>query len=366
MKNRSVAIYYDKFILNSFGGVENYALFLHEKLSAKFEVFFICDKADEYFYYDGSGKELNFNYKLDLILNLSGIDPHKTFKFCHSFKNIPIITILHMDPGDIIYRISSKIGLRSILFIKLLSYIFEKTSKIRRVSKKFKTNYKNSSLTLVIAKEFINKFCSLNGINEQAMGSINYILNPLIHSKKNKSSNPPNKDDKIKIVWAGRNNRQKRPDLAYKFCELIENQSSYELTVFINNDGYFNGFHNHNFLKCEIKKPFKDSIVLSEYDVLILTSDFEGYPLIIIEALSMGLWVICSDSFGAAKSLLNSKELGIVYPYNFSMDQVFEIIKKNESEINNNASKKRRIEYSNSKFNQKDHVNNLISFMKCL
>lgn len=363
MQNKNLGIYYDKSILKGFGGVENYAVFLNEKLSSLLNVVFICDKNNGYYNYNQEGQEVSCNYKFDIIINLSGIDPNKTYKFCQYFKNTPIITILHMDPGDIIYRVSSKLGIRSIIFIKLLSFIFEKSSKIRRSSKLFKSNYKNSFLTLVIAKEYINKYCSLNGIKDDEMDSIDYILNPLINQKNDEDLISNFDDKQIKIVWAGRNNKQKRPDLAYEFCELIESQTSYTFTVFIENKGYFDGFKNENYRNCFIEKPFKDSIKLKNYNVLLLTSDFEGYPLIIIEALAMGLWILCSDSFGAAKSLLNSPEIGIVYPYNYSMSQVLGIIKKNEFIINNPNNINRRIEYSHSKFDQNGHIKRLLNFI---
>lgn len=365
MENNIVAIYYDKFILNGFGGVENYAIFLHKKLSLKFNVFFICIKNSEYFFYDHNGVELNSNMKFDYVLNLSGIDPYKTQNFISNFNNQYIITILHMDPGDKIYRISSRLGLRSITYIRLLFFIFKKSSKVRSRSKLFKKNYMNSTLTLVIAKEYINKFCSLNGINTHEMGKMNFLLNPLINSKVS-IVNRSEEHEKIRIVWAGRNNRQKRPDLAFKFCSLIEKEASYDFTVFCDEDGYFSGFHKYKFKNSDIRMPYNDSSVLNEFDVLLLTSDFEGYPLIIIEALSMGLWVICCDSFGAAKGLLESIELGYVYPYNYSMNQVLEIIKENNSAIKNMSSKSRRIEYSKSKFDPNQHINNLISYIECL
>lgn len=365
MKNKKIAIYYDKFILNRFGGVENYALFIHKKLSFKFDVFFICNKNKKYFFYDISGKELAPINRFHYVLNLSGIDPYLTNEFCSNFKNSKIITILHMDPGDLIYRIASRLGMRSITYISLFFFIFKKSSKIRIRSKLFKKNYMNSALTLVIAKEYINKFCSLNGINAHEMGKINFLLNPLINSKVS-LVNRSKAYEKIKIVWAGRNNRQKRPDLAFKFCSLIEKEPGYDFTVFCDEDGYFSGFHKYKFKNFDIRMPYNDSSVLNEFDVLLLTSDFEGYPLIIIEALSMGLWVICCDSFGAAKGLLESIELGYVYPYNYSMNQVLEIIKENNSTIKNMSSKSRRIEYSKTKFDQNQHVSNLIGYIECL
>lgn len=363
MQSKNLGIYYDKFLLNGFGGVENYALFLYEKLSKKKNIIFICDKSDEYFYYDRNGQEINYTHKFDFIINLSGIDHNKTFKLCKEFNKIPIITILHMDPGEIIYRISSRIGLKSKIFIKLISFIYEKTSKIRKSSIKFKSNYKSSILTLVIAEEYINKFCLLNGIKKNEMESIDYILNPLINLKNERIVISDLADEKIKIVWAGRNNSQKRPDLAYEFCKLIAKESSYTFTVFIDKVGYFSKFSNAIFRNCSIKMPYNNSMVLQNYNVLFLTSDFEGYPLVIIEALSLGLWIICRDSFGAAKSLLNSPKMGIAYPYNYSMNKVLEIIKENELIISNPIYVSERIEYAHSKFDENEHIKKLLNFL---
>ncbi len=52
---------------------------------------------------------------------------------------------------------------------------------------------------------------------------------------------------------------------------------------------------------------------IKEFDYLINTSDFEGFPNSVIEALSSGVPVIASQSFGGINDIIKNKKFGIIY-----------------------------------------------------
>ncbi|MBR1656001.1 MAG: glycosyltransferase family 4 protein [Prevotella sp.] len=56
----------------------------------------------------------------------------------------------------------------------------------------------------------------------------------------------------------------------------------------------------------------KVSFMMQEYDILILPSKHDGWGAVVNEALTLGLYVICSDKCGA-KSLLSNSILGKVF-----------------------------------------------------
>ena len=52
--------------------------------------------------------------------------------------------------------------------------------------------------------------------------------------------------------------------------------------------------------------------IMSQYDVLILPSRYDGWGAVVNEALQRGLYVICSDKCGA-KDLLQDKRCGVIF-----------------------------------------------------
>ncbi len=54
---------------------------------------------------------------------------------------------------------------------------------------------------------------------------------------------------------------------------------------------------------------------LAAADIFCLTSDREGLPNVVLEAMAAGLPVICTD-FGSARELLSDPSLGVILPRN--------------------------------------------------
>ena len=72
--------------------------------------------------------------------------------------------------------------------------------------------------------------------------------------------------------------------------------------------------------------------IMEQYDVLVLPSLHDGWGAVVNEALTLGLYVICSDHCGA-KMLVKEENNGIIFPSNDSinlMHCIYDCIKQRQ------------------------------------
>ena len=124
---------------------------------------------------------------------------------------------------------------------------------------------------------------------------------------------------KIKMVFVGRLNKQKDPILLVDVFHSLLPELKNKAEISIIGDGpkrkEIGQFINKHNLKDKIKllgdlsreKVFE---ILKESHLFVLTSNWEGFPRSILEAMSFGLAVIASDVGGSRESV--SKENGIL------------------------------------------------------
>ena len=94
-------------------------------------------------------------------------------------------------------------------------------------------------------------------------------------------------------------------------------------------------------------RPEKIKFVLRDFDYFINSSDFEGFPNSVVEALSANVPVIASQSHGGINDIIKNKNYGLIYKD-----------KKNLKKILNNIFKKKKI----FKKNKKQLINHLNTF----
>ena len=70
--------------------------------------------------------------------------------------------------------------------------------------------------------------------------------------------------------------------------------------------------------------PNKIKFILKSFDYFINSSDFEGFPNSVVEAISSGIPVIASQSHGGINEIIKNKNFGLIY----NNDQELEIILK--------------------------------------
>jgi len=124
---------------------------------------------------------------------------------------------------------------------------------------------------------------------------------------------------KIRIVFVGRLNKQKDPMLLVRVFNDLEAELKNKTDVSIIGDGpkkwELEKFIRKNNLEKKIKLlgdlPQKEVFkILRESHLFVLTSNWEGFPRSILEAMSFGLAVVASDVGGVRESV--SEENGIL------------------------------------------------------
>jgi glycosyltransferase involved in cell wall biosynthesis len=119
----------------------------------------------------------------------------------------------------------------------------------------------------------------------------------------------------LKILWAGRLDRQKRPDIligiAEKCRELPFTFDVYGTPV-IDTNIYAEAFG--KLTNLQYCGAF-NGLPSEEYDLFLYTSQWDGLPNILLEAFSLGLPVVASD-VGGVSELITDRETGyLIAPY---------------------------------------------------
>lgn len=141
---------------------------------------------------------------------------------------------------------------------------------------------------------------------------------PLNHKLPIRPTFTPNKKTRLQVVWAGRLDRQKRPDLLLKVAKECADIS---VDFHVYGEVVIDRAKNLKQLKNSSNITFHggfdgfEEIPYSRYDVLLSTSQWEGLPNIFIEALAVELPVISSDVGGVSELISHSVTGVLVSPY---------------------------------------------------
>lgn len=200
--------------------------------------------------------------------------------------------------------------------IKSLPYPFLYSSVIRLL-------YKKSDYHVAVSegsKNDLIKFCGLPNKN------IYTIYNGIDLDKVKKQSAEQLDDDLTeiladkstrKIVTSGRLTDQKNQSLLIRAYKKIQNRSNTKLLILgtgekqenlqqlaeklgLDDDVLFLGWR---------KNPFN---IISKCDVFVLSSDWEGLPLVLIEAMSLGVPVISTDCPSGPSEILEGRKYGVL------------------------------------------------------
>lgn len=233
-------------------------------------------------------------------------------------------------------------------------FIFQK---ILKMASKVIVNSKD------LQKEFLRKF-KINTV---------LIYNPLNINEIIKLSKQKNKDiffynnKSLNIITIGRFVEQKNHMLLLKALNNLKKKINFKLLL-IGQGKYLKIYKNYisknkitrmvKIIKFQ-KNPYP---FYKNSDLLILTSKYEGFPNVILEALALNKFVISSDCPTGPKELLNNKNFGYLFKNNNLNDLIIKICNYAENKDKINISKF-EVKKSLDKFDYKKNMKKYLQLL---
>lgn len=310
------------------GGVDKLMLDLIKSLHKDYIIDIITTYGSEYGWeYNWAGR---FKKYVDHLINLSDIVNHQSnmsfyiAQFCNSYK-VDIALISNTEAG---YRATSKIK-RISPKTKLIDILHGQGGKnddgsAPRFMQPYETNIDQHITVTSYLKQYLqDKYSNpSNKITVIANGVDTSYFNPTtIKSAHAKKALRIPVNNKV-IVWIGRFGQEKHPEIFIEIADLLVNTyKQTDLTFIMAGDGPLK-----NRLEEMISEKKLGSIVLLPgfikdaksvlvaADLLVMTSEMEGMPLVLLEAGSMGVPAIAPDVGGISEVVKDGKN-GLLIKY---------------------------------------------------
>jgi len=223
--------------------------------------------------------------------------------------------------------------------------------------KRIISEYKLSDKIVVLSSYAKDSFVK-NGITDNKLQLINLYCEEGFHQ----SANASEEKDFIKFLFVGRIDVLKGiPRLIRVLNKLSLEYKNFSLTVVGEIKEEVEDLFSDNLDFVKILKPMNKSElskVYSEHDVLVLPSVQEAFGLVILEALTNGLFVLASTNSGAPDVSKESTRVGLINPFDEAG------IEKSIREVLVNPQCYRRIDAVNingfSKYNYELSIKNII------
>lgn len=262
-------------------------------------------------------------YKIDFVVNNS--HHQSVFKLLllvkkeYSFK---LISAIHTDPNasikglrdnwDATWSVKAK---RVLLFYYLCRYFIRFYLRKKTQRQWYSKLHSDSDSIVLLSERFIQEFLGILQIKQS--DKITAIANPIKQvdgiSRKNK--------EKI-VVWVGRmEHNAKRPDRIIKIWEKIGEQFK-EWKLYMIGEGPMKAglekyCENNNISNVIFTGRTDPKAYYEKAEVLCMTSTYEGFGMVLIEALEYGVIPFAFDSYAAVRDIVLDKQSGfLIKPFN--------------------------------------------------
>lgn len=264
-------------------------------------------------------RDILISEKIDIVINQWGL-PFVGAKVLEKAKkglNVKVIAIYHNDPGtnarikDVEIELSKTDNRFKQLFLiaKKNLYRFITSRSMRYV-------YNHSDVYQVLSPSFVECFKDFTGIKNPKKLMVQ--TNPVTIEKGDFVFKPEDKEKEI--IYVGRiDYNQKRVYRVIDTWALLEKKyPDWRLTIVgdgvernnIENQAKALGLKNVSF------EGFRSPIVYyKRARILMLTSEYEGFPLVLAECMSFGVVPAVYGSYSAVYDIVNDGVNGIVFPY---------------------------------------------------
>ncbi len=187
---------------------------------------------------------------------------------------------------------------------------------------------------------------------------IRLIFNPI--SKYKGEKNIPDNTSVLRVVYVGKIMLTGQKNLIELFNAVKNYKGKIHIDLFgadTTNGEIFNFLKNEDLIKfCTFHKwtddPWKEIITKIHPNCLVLTSKYEGLPMVMLEALSRGIPCIVADFYGS-RDIINSQN-GVIYKSRNTNDFVNKLEYVNSKSYNSES-----IARSINKFYEKEYFERL-------
>lgn len=259
------------------------------------------------------------NNKIDVVINQTGLSFFLAYTVRKATKglNVKLISVFHNDPST-----NARIQSVDIDIAKTNSAFKKHYLKIKRHLYKMITAtsmryvFHRSDIYVLLSKSFINGFKDFTGVKDTR--KICSITNPITIDTSNYIFDTSKKQKDV--VYVGRlDPNQKRVHRVLETWKLIEKKHS-DWTLRIVGDG-----NERKELERLIEQYSMRNVRLEGFkeprpyyekaSVLLLTSEYEGFGLVIVEGMSFGVVPIVLGSYSAVHDIIEDDKDGFIIPY---------------------------------------------------
>lgn len=359
MRMKTILFTYDYPFNPERGGIERMADVLAKSLTSRgYEVLYLCSSypdnckgydypVDLYFLpsdelLSDTNKEFYNSFlehhKVDIIINHSMFDCFELF-LSNSYTNRPKISVIHNKPSFDFDRIYQRRNSTSKEFMRWIArvVIWSLTGVKKRAKKSLEYRqsfiFDNSDIVVLLSEKFkpdFKRFCT----NVKDEGLI-ALPNPNTYSKAKSVYKK-----KKQVLYVGRiESIQKRPDRLLKVWKKIYKQFPDWELVFVG-DGAARYSLERDAEKLERVKivGFRDpKVYYEESSIFCMTSNFEGFPMVLAEAMVHGVVPIAFNSFVSITDVIEDDKNGLlVKPFSLKKyaEKLSDLMSDNEKREN--------------------------------
>lgn len=260
------------------------------------------------------------NHQIEVVINQWGLPflPILILRKACAKKNIKIVSIYHNDPGTnarlkiVEEQIQQEAREWCRIILKVKWYIFRL---VTGISMHYVYNY--SDRYMLLSRSFVFPFKTFAYLKRG--DKIQVLPNPITISFSDFVLDFSQK--RKEVLYVGRlDENQKRIHRIIDTWALLEaNFPDWRLTV------VGDGIEKKNLLEKVVQlklnnvvfKGFQNPLEYYKYaSILILTSEYEGFPLVLAEAMSFGVVPVVYGSYSAVYDIISDGVNGIILPYN--------------------------------------------------
>ena len=264
-------------------------------------------------------RTLLISNKVDLIINQLGLPflPCKVINKAKKGLNIKTIAFYHNSP-DTNARIKDvEIALSEVHNPLKKAMLYAKMFAFKQItSRSMKYVYQHTNSYMVLSPSFVKKFKEFTGITHPS--HLQVLTNPVTIDSSSYDYSLSRKQKEI--IYMGRidYNQKRVYRVVDTWAKLEPMFPDWKLTIV--GDGTARkdiekqvkeyGLQRVSFEGFQQPKPYYERA-----SILMLTSEYEGFPLVLAECMSFGVIPVVYDSYTAVRDIIDDGKDGIVLPY---------------------------------------------------